>query len=659
MSSGDRDSGGGLAILVLGAVALGPVWLLWLAGQLSAVVIGHGWPESSPLDAFGIVPKLVSEPGDPASAWPQPAGALLGPAWLLYAIFGVLLVFLIGALFAGTVLFSEWRRRRGFRWGRLGFASTLEVWRLASRRAVVRRGRVARPALSGAARISPLEVGYHLGRDVRTRLNVYSSVEDAMMVIGAPRQGKDANLVAPLTIDAPGACIVVTTQLETFTSTYPVRARLGNVYVFDPDNLTMWPEKTRLGFVQGCEDPNVADDRAATIAKYSGFFMGDALGSSRNNSVFSASTPVMVVLRCYLHAAALHGRTMTDVVRWARRQADPEPLALLRQAEAAGVGTPGWADELEQFMTVQESDSRAGIWASVSQCLRFLFPQHVLEQFSPEPDEEFDIENFVSGRNTLYILGKERGDNPITPGVHVLLESLVARMVRVASGMPAGRMEPPVTVELNEAPIIAPMGSLPRLMGLCAKRSIAVHLYGRSVSEIRNRFGDAALRSLWDMTAYRIILGGAANHDDLVEMSKLIGEVREPSEIAAIAHNEVLSPVLTVEELRTLQFGNAVVIPRAGRPIEIALTPWWRRKGGKELQVAKTELEQYVQRLAATQRADSRVQDYIRAAVRQRSTRTAAASTDEDTKPLSPVASPGKGIVNPPYVTRRAERLEP
>jgi type IV secretory pathway TraG/TraD family ATPase VirD4 len=653
VSSGER--GGGFAIVALGAIVIGAVWLLWLAGQLSAVFSGHGWPDSSPADAFDIVPKLVSAPGDPAAAWPRSEAALLGPTWLIYSIFVGFLVVAVGVVLVFAMVWTEWRRRRGFRWGRLGFASAWEIWRQLGRRALLRRVREVRPAIAGAANVSPLEVGYYLGRDVRTWQSIYSSVEDPMLVIGAPRQGKDAHFVAPFTMDAPGACVVISTQLETFTSTYPVRARMGKVFVFDPDNMTSWPVKTRLGFVQGCEDPNMADDVATTIAKYSGFFQGGYLGSSRDTLTSSVSSAVFTVLRCYLHAAALHGRTTKDVVRWSRRQADPEPLELLRQAEAAGVAIPGWAAELEQFMSIDDASDRTSIWASVSQCLRFLIPPDVLEQFSPDADDIFDIKEFVSGRNTLYILGKERGDNPIMPGVHVLLEALLARMGGVSRSMPGGRMEPPVTMEFNEAPIIAPVGWMPRGMGLLAKRSVAMHVYARSISELRGRYGDDVLKAIWDFCAFRIILGGAANTDDLADISRMVGEVREPSLIAGSAHNDVLSPILTVDELRTLKFGQAVVVPRNARPVEVALTPWWKRKDGREIAAAKVELERYVQHLSTSQVPDTRVQDYIRAAT-QRQYPDTQDLTPVDTAELPPVVfsddAPGIGPINPPYARR-------
>jgi type IV secretory pathway TraG/TraD family ATPase VirD4 len=617
MSSDNGSAFTGYLLLLLGGLGVGAVWLLWLAGQFSAVLSGHGWPDSSAGDAFSVIPVLVQSPGDPARAWPPEAAGLLGSTRQIYAIFGVLLLLAVG--FAALLVWAglAWRRRRGFRWGRLGFASGWEVRRLLGHRAVLRRAATTRPSLSTVDNLGPLDVGYFLGRDVRSRRRLYSSVEDPMLVVGPARKGKDVHFVTPITIDAPGACVVVSTELESFTTTYTARARLGSVYVFDPDNMTGWPHRTRLCLVRGSETPTIADDRATMMAMYAGYHMGGERTPAHDSSFFSA-TAAVVILRCYLHAAALHGRTMVDVVRWARDPTDPEPVALLRRAELAGVAAPGWASELDG-LTRTDQQARAAMWATVSQSLRFLHNPGVLEQFSPGPDEAFDVASFVSGRNTLYILGKERGDHPITPGVHILLETIWGQTRAAAARMPGGRIEPPLTVELNEAASIAPMGSLPRWMSITARSSIAIHVYVRSLSHMKDRFGEKSTRNMWDSAAYRVVLGGGGNADDLAEISRLVGDVRRPPSLTDAGHNDVISPILSVEDLRTMKFGRAVVIAREARPVEIRLTPWWKRPDGPEIAAAQRDMDALLHGLAARAPADTRLHDYLQTHVRSSS----------------------------------------
>ncbi|GAA1041506.1 hypothetical protein GCM10009557_65390 [Virgisporangium ochraceum] len=582
-------------------------WMFWLAGQLSAVVTGRGWPDASPTEVFA---EWLREPGDPVLAWP----GVVGPAWLVYLIFVPLMVLLV----AGGVLVVrsewEWRRRRGFRWGRLGFASSDEVRRQLGRRALLRKIPTIRPALAGRRRVAPEDVGFCLGRDVRSWRRVYSSVADPLLVVAPPRQGKDAHFVAPFTIDAPGACIVLTTELETFTTTYAMRARRGRVMVFDPNDLTRWPDRIRMCLVRGSENPNVADDRATTMAKYAGYHMGRETKAGHDASHFSA-TAAVVILRCYLHAAALHGRTITDVMRWTRDPSDPEPLMLLRRAEAAGVAVPGWAAELAALLATNP-ESRTAMWSTAAQCLRFLSEPSVLAHFSPGPDESFDLEEFASGRNTLYVLVKETGSNPVTPGVHLLMQSMWTQLRGIGAKMPGGRVEPPVTVEINEAIYAAPMGNLARFMALMGRSSVALHVYLRSVSQAKDAYGDSVVRMMWDNAAVKVVAGGLGNVDDLEDLSELIGNVRHPSAMFSAGNREVLSPVLTPEELRTMEFGTAIVIGRDVRPVEVRLTPWWKRKDSAQIRAGRDRVDRLLLRYAESAGVDRRITDYIASAGR-------------------------------------------
>ncbi|GAA0710914.1 type IV secretory system conjugative DNA transfer family protein [Dactylosporangium roseum] len=603
-SKPDDDKLGGQLIVALFGLggctgAVGAAF--WLAGQLSAVLTGHGWPRSSLRhDLVPIILAWKDTPGDPARAWATAAGVLIGPAWLVYLIF-LTLVALLGAVAFWLVKLSlNWRRRRGLRLMRLGFASGWEIRRLIGAKATVRRGLSARPAVARRGPVRPLDVGFFLGRDYRSREKLYASVEDTVLIVAPPRQGKDAHFCTPFTLDAPGACVVVTTGVEAFTTTYEHRAALGEVYVFDPNNMTKWYQRMRWSPVRGCESPDTADDRAKVFVKQAGFTLGDE-GS------YSVVTSAIVILRCYLHAAALHGKGIADVVAWATEPADPEPLRLLRRAEEARVGAPGWAKQLEASMQT-DAETRSARWAAVVQSMSCLFDAGVQRECSPDPNEVFDVRRFVAGRNTLYVLGKERGVNPVTPLVTMLVEDLFGKMRAIAARMPGGRLEPPASFELNEAGFISPMASLPRYMGLMGKSSISLHVYLRSLSQARDKWGKEGAAAMWDHAAIRIVAGGGGTVEDLEEVSKLLGDIYTPS-------GESLGRrILTADEIRTMRFGRAVLVAREARPVEVRLTPWWRRPDARELAAAKADTEARLLQFAEHADGDDAVQRYIRSA---------------------------------------------
>lgn len=562
------------------AVAAFGCFMIWLAGQLSGLLSGNGWPDSGPKDCFGVAYRFLRDPLDPAAAWPAAAAPDLGPLWLLCAILLVFLALTGWAAFWLVRFALNWRRRREFRRLRLGFASGNEIRKMLSEKAVLKKAGSVRPSTKGKSGVKPTDVGFYLGRDIRSRQKLYSSVEDVFIILAPPRQGKDVHFCAPYTIDAPGACIVTSTRADAFTNTYAMRAKMGEVHVFDPNGLTRWPQQLRWSPIKGCEDPNVAALRAGTFVDASGFEVtGDAA------FLVAAQTSI---LRCYLHAAAIGGRTMRDVMRWAFQPNNTEPLQLLRKGEAEGTAPMGWAGQYESLM-VANTSMGGRIWPGLIQILACFSDPRVLDACSPPPEETFDMKRFLSGRNTLYILGKEQKTGGIAPVVTAMMEDLFDSARKEATKMPSSRLDPPLTVELNEAAHISPMPSLPAYMGDSGGFSIALHVYLQSLSQARARWGDHEAMIMWDNAAVRVIMGGAGNVEDLEDVSRLMGKVRG---------KDVLSP----DEIRTLKFGSAVVVARSARPVEVQLTPWWKREDGDEIAKGKAETEKMITEIGKTPR---------------------------------------------------------
>ena len=598
-SAGETDSSGDdllfIAAISFAAVAsIGYVLgsALWLAGQVSGVLSGHGWPRSTTGDVAEVTLQVVQHPANPAAAWPV-GGVQPGPAWLIYLLLVLFLSPLVYVLYVLLRIALNWRRRREFRRLRLGFASGLEVRRMLSASTVAKKAGSTRPSFKGRRSISPREVGFFLGQDIRSRQNLYGSVEDVFIILAPPRQGKDVHFCAPFTIDAPGPCIVTSTRADAFTNTYAMRARVGKVHVFDPNGLTNWPEALRWSPIRGCDDPMVAANRSVAIITGSGL-------SVSGDSAYWVSASI-TVLRCYLHAASLGGKNMRDIMRWSTQPTNPEPMNLLRKAEADGLGAPGWAAVLESLAGTPDPRHRGITWATVTQALTCFADPRVLEACSPAAEELFDLDEFLSGRNTLYILGKEKKNGSVAPVVTAMMEDLFDGARQIAGRMPGSRLDPPLTVELNEAAHIAPLPNLPSYMGDSGGFSIALHVYLQSLSQARAKWGSDEAMIMWDNAAIRVIMGGAGNVDDLEDISRLMGDFREKNVLrtrGARGQSETVRPewrrVLSSEEIRTLEFGRAVVVARAARPVEVRLVPWWKRKDGKEIAAGKRRTEKLV-----------------------------------------------------------------
>jgi type IV secretory pathway TraG/TraD family ATPase VirD4 len=575
------------------AVLLVPVFyalgfMFWLSAQLSGLLVGNGWPASTAAQVPSILFRLIKNPRDPAAAWPEGAQADLGPLWLTL----VLTVLLTVPLVALAVFIVRWaldvRRRRVWRHFRLGFASRSEVDRLLSAKSVLAKAGHVRPTFKNQANVQPTDVGFYIGRDVRSSQKLYASVEDGMVIVGGPRQGKDAHFCTSYVLDAPGAVIVTSTRADVFTATVEARSKVGKIYVFDPQQWTKWPEVLRWSPVLGCDDPNDAKKRADYLIATTGVEL-DGLYA---RTVLEAQA----TLRHMLHAAAIADKTIRDVARWATDPTDPEPLDILRRYEAAGVAAPGCADALEKTIKSGE-EHRDGVYYLISRAMGMFVDPRVMNAFSAPAAEAFDLNEFVSGRNTLYLLDREAADSHLGHLVALILGDSLGRARVQAIRSPEGRLDPPLTVEINDAVNVAPLMGLPSMMVDLTGFSIALHVYLQDLSSARLVWGDAGANTLWSNATVRVVLGGGGNPADLTELSRLIGKTDDRD-------GTVVRDIMSAEEIRTLEFGTAVVVARAARPVEVSLTPWWKRPDAGEIEEGRRRTEARIAQHMADAAAD-------------------------------------------------------
>ena len=95
------------------------------------------------------------------------------------------------------------------------------------------------------------------------------------------------------------------------------------------------------------------------------------------------------------------GRSITEVVGWAGRPGDAEPIRILRHASQAA---EGWADDLAS-QAAADPRTRDGVWAGVRRAFDCFADPRVLAACSPHDSEAFDPVAFLAERGTLYIVG--------------------------------------------------------------------------------------------------------------------------------------------------------------------------------------------------------------------------------------------------------------
>jgi type IV secretory pathway TraG/TraD family ATPase VirD4 len=530
-----------------------PVELLITAGlAVAATVAGFGWLVAHTAAGLAGHPIAVSlsvamhgllawrhHLANPRLAFPRPARSGLPGPFLMYGAATIVIITLsaIGLLTARVL--RRWRVD-----GSRGYATAGDVRRALSETAARSRGRTAGHPASGAT--------VALGVDARSRQRLFGAAEDSYLYLGPPRSGKGVHLIIPQTIDAPGAALVTATRPDTLRHTLRLRAQRGPVAVFDPQHLAgEHLPRLRWAPQHGCENPLVAITRARALAA------GAQLSPATVTDAEFWSGMTQAVLRCYLHAAALEQRSMRDVLTWTARPGDPTQAA---------------ADPRQ----------RDSVWAGVRRAVDSLADPRVLDTCSPAPADAVNLASFIQASGTLYLLGTTGAQLTVAPLVTALVEALVDTARTLGAATRDGRLDPPLTVLLDEAANIAPIPSLPHLLADGGGSGITTICVLQSLAQARARWGQAGADAMWDAATTKVILGGLAHAEDLHRISQLAGDIDDPVTTrthgaggASTSTAPRRLPALPVDALRTLPPGNAIVLARRTPPIRAKLTPWW------------------------------------------------------------------------------------
>lgn len=536
-------------------------------GQVASWVFGGHRVVFGPIGSgAGVFGRLVHHLGDPRAAWTLPARtALPGPAALwasllvthLVVLGLVLVVVRVSRHLGGTIRGSS---------GAPAKSSRSQIERRLGRRAVERHT-VALYGKDALTQREPLA----LGIDVASGARLFAKSEDYILAVGVPRVGKGEGFVIPAILRHKGPAVVTATRHDTYMDTAGVRAASGPVYTFDPQDLVPRAEKLRWNPVKGCESPQTAILRARGFAGFAG--VGPALdGGGAYWEQVAAS-----VIRSYLHAAALDGLGVEELLAWSRRPAARDPIRILSRHSGAA---RGWDEDLATSAEV-EPRHRDSIWATVRRAFDCFADPMVLDATRVDHDT-FDPTTFLDQQGTIYLMGSPSAQHSVAPIVAALIEEVVDTARHQAAASSTRRLESGLMLMLDECANIAPLGDLPRLAAELGGLGITTAVILQSVASARSVWGEAGERALRDLANITLIWGGQKDVGFLEEISRLAGEHDELVE--TVTENESgrstswtprRMPVLPIGDIANLAANHAVVVSPHLRP-RIAVLASWR-----------------------------------------------------------------------------------
>jgi hypothetical protein len=194
------------------------------------------------------------------------------------------------------------------------------------------------------------------------------------------------------------------------------------------------------------------------------------------------------LLRSYLHAAALENRTIRHVHRWSQGTQVQDAVRTLRTHPKAA---PGAAGELEAALTAHP-ERRDIAQELTSRALSALFTVNIREACTPNRTDALALDSFVHEGGTLYVVGESIEDPRSNPGAMPLLTALVSSVVergrRMAERSSSGRLDPPLTLVLDDIAAVAPLPQLPDLLATGTGQGLPALALLRSREQARSRW---------------------------------------------------------------------------------------------------------------------------------------------------------------------------
>jgi type IV secretion system protein VirD4 len=553
-------------LLIAIAVLLGATFMLWLTGQVAGFVNSGHWPKVSLPEMGAVMTKVPRHPLDPAAAWPNGARQLLPGPVLFWATFMILLAVLAAAWVYLSAALRSARRRIG---------RSIVVERQTAPADQVGPAGWARPQLFRELYVrAPTPWRVTLGR-VNGRL-VAAEPLQSVIALGPTQSQKTSGLVIPAILEWDGPVLAAGVKPDLIGSTIGRRWQKGEVFLYDPAGTTgmeanTWTPLSRCDRWEGAYRMALSLVNASRLTRADRDAEGTA-GDTTN------------LLAAMLLAAAVGGRSMSDVLRWGQRQDRDDISAGIDVANA-----PAARDAFESIWRLPD-ETRSRVYAQVPRVIDAYTDPTVKEA---SVGTQFTAERLLDGlANTVYVSLPAHEQRRLGP----LTMALVQDVIELAFERSRDRgapIDPALLVVLDDAASSAPLPQLDLYAANAGGYGVQLVTAFRHLSQMRARYDDRA-EAVFANHRAKIILSGITDAETLTVLSHLLGDetIRQLSTPAALARaakdrggegdsaaarsaarTRGASPA---EALGWISPGHGVLLYGHIPPAPITLRPWFR-----------------------------------------------------------------------------------
>jgi type IV secretion system protein VirD4 len=552
-------------LLIAIAVLLGATFMLWLTGQVAGFVNSGHWPKVSLPEMGVVMTKVPRHPLDPAAAWPNGARQLLPGPVLFWATFMILLAVLAAAWVYLSAALRSARRRIG---------RSIVVERQTAPADQVGPAGWARPQLFRELYVrAPTPWRVTLGR-VNGRL-VAAEPLQSVIALGPTQSQKTSGLVIPAVLEWDGPVLAAGVKPDLIGSTIGRRWQKGEVFLYDPAGTTGMEANTWTPLSR-CDRWEGAYRMALSLVNASRLTRAD-----RDAEGMAGDTTNL--LAAMLLAAAVGGRSMSDVLRWGQRQDRDDISAGIDVANA-----PAARDAFESIWRLPD-ETRSRVYGQVPRVIDAYTDPTVKEA---SVGTQFTAERLLDGlANTVYVSLPAHEQRRLGP----LTMALVQDVIELAFERSRDRgapIDPALLVVLDDAASSAPLPQLDLYAANAGGHGVQLVTAFRHLSQMRARYDDRA-EAVFANHRAKIILSGVTDAETLTVLSHLLGDetIRQLSTPTALARAAKdrgegdsaaarsaarargASPA---EALGWISPGHGVLLYGHIPPAPITLRPWFR-----------------------------------------------------------------------------------
>ena len=414
-----------------------------------------------------------------------------------------------------------------------------------------------------------LALGYHHGRLLRAERR------HALVAFGPPQSGKSAGLAIPALLEWQGPAVASSIKTDLLGATLARRRDLGEVFVFDPFELSgvaghTWSPLRNASSWDGALE---VAWRLAAAGEL------DQRGVEGGDFWAVAAEQRLAPL---LYAAARSGGEIEQVVAWVygqgRRKLDSVLDTLMSGADTDQQHLDARAAyEAVRAFDAQADRTRTSIEATAQALLRAYRFTRVARSAQ---GCEITAERLLRSSATLYLIGDAKASKLLRPIFLALLSEVIDAAYELANRH-GGRLELPLLVCLDEAGNVAPLPNLAEIASTAPSHNIQLISIFHDLAQARSRYRQQA-ETVVNSHRARMLLPGVADLDTLRYFSGLVGdeERRELTRTsgrggATRSYGKRRAPLISPEALRQLPEGHALLLYGRLAPVRIRLRTWF------------------------------------------------------------------------------------